>query len=132
MQHPNHRLRAFTLIEITLVLAILMGLAAIGGITANQYWHYRDARDAGDSLRAVKNAVRLYLADHPLEQISTLTQAEILPYMPNGVWPTLPKTVDGSAVPTISFNVFPPTAVVGGTNYDPTAATNDGLWDSGK
>ena len=132
MRHPTHRLRAFTLIEITLVLAILIGLAAMGSLTATQYWHYRDARDAGDSLRAVKNAQRLYLADHPLDSVANLTQADLLPYMPNSVWPVLPSTVDGSAVPTISFNVFPPVATVGGTTYDPTPSTTDGLWDSGK
>ncbi|MFZ3376642.1 MAG: hypothetical protein WA183_13915, partial [Chthoniobacterales bacterium] len=91
---------------------------------------YRDGRAAGEALRSVKAAQLLYLADHPATPVNTLTQALLLPYMPNGAWPTLPKV--GTQTPTINCSVFPPVAALGGGTYDPSGSPTDGLWDVGK
>jgi hypothetical protein len=80
-------------------------------------------------LRSVKAAQLMYLADNPATPVTNLTQALLLPYMPNGYWPTLPS-VNG-VVPTINCTVFPPVAVLGGVTYDPSGSTTDGLWDVG-
>jgi len=78
----------------------------------------------------VKAAQLMYLADYPSTPVANLTQALLLPYMPNGNWPILPSL--NGAVPTINCAVFPPVAVLGGTNYDPSGTTTDGLWDVGQ
>jgi hypothetical protein len=78
----------------------------------------------------VKAAQLLYLADHPATPVNTLTQALLLPYMPNGAWPTLPKV--GTQTPTINCTRFPPVAALGGGTYDPSGSPTDGLWDVGQ
>jgi hypothetical protein len=72
----------------------------------------------------------MYLADNPATDITTLTQANLLAYMPQGKWPTLPS-VNGQT-PTVNFDVFPPVAVLNGSTYDPSGSPTDGLWDVGK
>jgi hypothetical protein len=90
---------------------------------------YNNGRKAGEALRAVKAAQLMYLADNPATLVSSLTQAQLTPYMPNGAWPTLPSV--GTQTPTIDCAVFPPEAVLNGTPYDPSGSTTDGLWDVG-
>jgi hypothetical protein len=82
----------------------------------------------------------MYLSDNPSTPVANLTQAELLPYLPNGLvngqlnplaWPTLPS-VNGQA-PTIDCTQFPPVAVLGNVKpYDPSGSTTDGLWDVGQ
>ena|SRR5215510_10926182 len=121
--------RGTTLVELSIVIAVIILLTAIGSISAGAYVAYRDGRQAGEALRAVKAAQLMYLADNPTVAVNTLTQAVLQPYLPNGAWPTLPKV--GTQTPTINCAVFPPVAVLGGTNYDPSGSTSDGLWDVG-
>jgi prepilin-type N-terminal cleavage/methylation domain-containing protein len=120
----------FTLIEMTVVIAMILVLAGVASLGVKPYYDYRDGRTAGEMLRAVKAAQLMYLSDNPSTSVSSLTQANLLPYMPNGTWPTLPS-VNGVA-PTISCTVFPPVAMLNGNPYDPSATTNDGLWDVGQ
>jgi prepilin-type N-terminal cleavage/methylation domain-containing protein len=119
----------FTLVEMTVVIAVILVLAGIASLSVKPYYDYRDGRAAGEMLRAVKAAQMMYLSDNPSTQVTALTQALLLPYMPNGSWPTLP-TVAG-VVPTINCAVFPPVAVLGGATY-PSTPMNDGLWNVGQ
>jgi prepilin-type N-terminal cleavage/methylation domain-containing protein len=120
----------FTLVELSIVIAVLLVLAGAASLGIGPYFAYRDGRQAGESLRAVKAAQLMYLADNPTTPVNTLTQAMLLPYMPNGTWPTLPTV--GGQTPTINCAVFPPVAVLGGATYDPSGSSTDGLWDVGQ
>jgi len=112
------------------VIGVLILLAGAASLGIAPYLAYRDGRQAGESLRAVKAAQLMYLADNPTTPVNTLTQQMLLPYMPNGAWPTLPMV--GSQTPTINCAVFPPVAVLGGATYDPSGSPTDGLWDVGQ
>jgi type II secretory pathway pseudopilin PulG len=118
--------RGTTLVELSVTIGVIVVLAAIVSLSVQPFMAYRDGRAAGEALRSVKAAQQMYLADHPATPVNTLTQAMLLPYMPQGSWPTLP-TYNG-ATPTIVCNQFPPVASIG----DPSGATDDGLWDVGK
>jgi prepilin-type N-terminal cleavage/methylation domain-containing protein len=121
----------FTLVEMTVVIAVILVLVGAATLGIKPYYAYRDGRTAGEMLRAVKAAQLLYLSDNPSTAVAALTQSLLLPYMPNGTWPILPS-VNG-VVPTISCIVFPPVAVLGATNpYDPSGSPTDGLWDVGQ
>jgi prepilin-type N-terminal cleavage/methylation domain-containing protein len=119
-----------TLVELTISIAVILVLVGAASLAIKPYFDYRDGRAAGEALRSVKAAQLMYLADNPSTPVANLTQTLLLPYMPNGTWPTLPS-VNGQ-VPTINCAVFPPVAVLGGATYDPSGSPNDGLWDVGR
>ena len=118
----------FTLVEMSVTIAIILVLVGGASLGIQPYLAYRDGRTSGEMLSAVKAAQLMYLSDYPSTPVTSLTKALILPYMPNGTWPTLPL-VNGVA-PTINCAKFPPEAVLSGTTYDPSPA-KDGLWDTG-
>jgi prepilin-type N-terminal cleavage/methylation domain-containing protein len=120
----------FSLVEMSLVIAVILVLGGAASLGFKSYNAYRDGRAAGEMLRAVKATQLMYLSDNPSTPIANLTQAKLLPYMPNGAWPTLPS-VNGQ-VPTIDCTKFPPVAVLNGAPYDPSGSTTDGLWDVGQ
>src|SRR6516165_10520825 len=88
-----------TLVELSVTIAAILLLAGAASLAIKPYYAYRDGRAAGEMLRAVKAAQLMYLSDTPSTPVANLTQAQLLPYMPNGTWPTLPS-VNGQ-VPTI-------------------------------
>ncbi|MBV8216563.1 MAG: type II secretion system protein [Verrucomicrobia bacterium] len=119
----------FTMVELALVISILVLLSGLASIAVPPFIAYSNGRKAGEALRAVKAAQLMYLADNPATPVANLTQALLLPYVPNGAWPTLPS-VNG-VTPTINCTVFPPVAVLNGTTYNPTGSTTNGLWNVG-
>ena len=119
-----------TLVELSVAIAVILLLAGAASLAIKPYLAYRDGRAAGEMLRAVKAAQLMYLSDNPSTQVANLTQAQLLPYMPNGAWPTLPS-VNGQ-VPTINCAQFPPVAVLNGATYPPPPAKTDGLWNVGQ
>jgi prepilin-type N-terminal cleavage/methylation domain-containing protein len=138
----NRSQSGFSLVEMAVVIAVILVLAGAASLSIKPYLAYRDGRAAGEMLRAVKAAQLMYLSDNPSTQVANLTQAELLPYMPNGLlangqvnplaWPTLPSGLKGEAL-TIDCTQFPPAAVdVNGKTYDPSGSTTDGLWDVGQ
>jgi prepilin-type N-terminal cleavage/methylation domain-containing protein len=116
----------FTLLEMTVVIAVILVLVGAASLGVKPYYAFRDGRTAGEMLRSVKAAQLLYLSDYPSTPVANLTQAGLLPYMPNGAWPTLPSY--NGVVPTINCTVFPPVASIA----DPSGSTTDGLWDVGQ
>ena len=134
-QEPSEskRLRAsgFTLVELSVAIAVILVLVGAAALGIKPYYTFRDGRTAGEALRTVKAAQLMYLADNPSTPVASLTQALLVPYMPNGAWPP-PLPSVGGVVPTINCTVFPPVAVLGGATYDPSATTTDGLWDVGQ
>lgn len=120
-----------TIIELTATLAVMMALASIIVYSASGIGDWKLAREAALELRSVYVAQKSYLADHPTLSITSVTEAQLLPYMPNGpaAIPTL-EALDGGTL-AIDYNVMPPVAKSGGGVYDPSGSSTDGLWDVG-
>jgi len=129
----DFRACGFTLVELSVTIAVILILVGAASLGIKPYYAYRDGRAAGEMLRSVKAAQLMYLSDNPSALLSSLTggaTGNLTPYMPNGTWPTLPM-VNG-VQPTIVCTQFPPVAALGATNpYDPSGSTTDGLWDVG-
>ena len=127
----HFRASGFTLVELSVTIALIILLAGAASLGIKPYYAYRDGRAAGEALRSVKAAQLMFLADHPSTLVSALTPdanptTGLYPYMPNGTWPILPSL--NGAVPTIVCNQFPPGISVA----DPSGSTTDGLWDVGQ
>jgi prepilin-type N-terminal cleavage/methylation domain-containing protein len=130
----DFRASGFTLIELSITIAVILILAGAASLGIKPYYAFRDGRQAGEILRSVKAAQLMYLSDNPSALLTSLTggaTGNLTPYMPNGTWPTLPL-VNGTPA-LINCTQFPPVAVltVGGATYDPSGSPNDGLWDVG-
>jgi prepilin-type N-terminal cleavage/methylation domain-containing protein len=126
------RRSGFTLIEISLVIGLLLGLATFAGMNISAVRDWQKGKDAALSLQAVFAAQRSYLSDHPTADISTVTTAEIVPYLPQG-WSLMPSvtSLDGDSL-TVDHTVMPPRLMLGSTIYDPSGKGSDGLWDAGQ
>jgi type II secretory pathway pseudopilin PulG len=131
---PNSRWRSalgFSLLELSLVIALILGLCgAIGfGVAAIQKW--KKGKDASLALQAVYAAQRSYMADHPTADVAAVTSGQLQAYLPQG-WTTMP-VVTGLAdeALTVDFSVMPPKLLLGTSPYDPSSRTDDGLWDTG-
>ncbi|CAN5753064.1 hypothetical protein BH11VER1_BH11VER1_34470 [soil metagenome] len=121
-----------TIIELSLVIALIMMLAAVFFGLVFPLADWKKAKDAGISLQAVYTAQKTYLADHPTQNIATVTAAQLIPYLPNNMT-AIPTAVSIAGGPlTIDFSVIPPVVTESGALYDPSGKSNDGLWDAGK
>ena len=123
--------RAFSLIEVTLVIGLMLTLAGIVAYTVSSMSDWKNGRDAAEKLRAVYLAQKSFLADQPAKDLTTFTEAEIIPYLPGnpGAMPTQTGN-DGEAL-VFNIQVMPPTLTLAGSVYDPSASPKDGLWDVG-
>ena len=130
----SHSVRkAFTLLEMTVVILVLLSLIKIGLFTFSKMDEWRLGREASETLRSVYSAQRMYLADNPTASVSEITSALLLPYLPNHA--TVMPTVTSLTGATLSLlvNVSPPTVNAGsGVTYDPSGSTHDSLWDVGE
>jgi len=128
----DFRASGLTLVELSITIAVILILVGAASLGIKPYYAYRDGRAAGEMLRSVKAAQLMYLSDNPSALLTSLTggvTGNLTPYMPNGVWPTLPLV--GAVAPTINCTQFPPVAVLSGSTYDPSGSPTDGLWDVG-
>lgn len=136
MKMPPPRIRsrrAFTLIEITIVIMVLLALIKIGLFTSEKMEEWKLGRAASETLRSVYSAQRMYLADHPTAAVGTLDAETVVPYLPNKSTelPTV-KSLEGEDL-EILVNVSPPVIADGsGGSYDPSGSNNDSLWDVGE
>ncbi|MEI6871368.1 MAG: type II secretion system protein [Verrucomicrobiota bacterium] len=124
--------RGFTLLEISLVIALIMGLSILIGFGYNSVSDYKKGKDAALSLQAVYAAQRAYMADNPAGNIATVSTSQLQAYLPQG-WSTMPTFVglNGEQL-TLKFSVMPPVLLYGTSTYDPSPKTSDGLWDVGE
>lgn len=125
--------RGATLIEMSVVICVLLALMSTGLYFSNKIGDWKAGKEAGETLRAVYAAQRMYLADHPTAAVGSLTQDLLLPYMPNhpSVMPTI-TSLDNQAL-DINVTVSPPVVDGGGgAAYDPSGSSNDSLWDVGE
>jgi len=124
-------IRGMTIIEISVVLAMMLALSYVVVLSANGVAEWKLARSAGLDLRSVYVAQKSYLADRPTASIASVVESDLSPYLPvsGSAIPTV-KSLDGAQLP-INFNVMPPVAQSGGADYDPSGDPKDGLWDVG-
>jgi prepilin-type N-terminal cleavage/methylation domain-containing protein len=129
-QPSLRRQRGLSLIEISLVIALILGMMSIVGMNIYAMRDWQDGKDAGLSLQAVFAAQRGYMADHPTANIATISTAELEAYLPAG-WSTMPtfRSLDDEVL-TLDHTVMPPQLLLGDTAYDPSGSTSDGLWDT--
>lgn len=124
--------RGMTLIEMSIVIAVLVMLMSTGLFFGNKMSDWKAGRDAAESLRTVYSAQRMFLADNPTVAVANITEANIISYLPTGMVavPTI-KPLKGNNL-AVRYNVSPPTINNGaGGNYDPSGSTTDLLWDLG-
>ena len=125
--------RAFTLLELTIVIMVLIALMGLGLFSSRKMDEWKLGRQASETLRQVYSAQRMYLADNPTAAVASLTNAMILPYMPGNpaAMPTV-KSMSGANL-TIIVNQSPPVINAGANNvYDPSGSNRDSLWDVGE
>jgi type II secretory pathway pseudopilin PulG len=124
---------AFTLLEMTIVIMVLLALVSTGLVVNRKMDEWRLGREASEILRQVYSAQRMFLADHPTRLVSTITHQDIIPYLPGNATavPTV-KSLQGTQLP-ILVNVSPPVINAGsGVAYDPSGNNRDQLWDVGE
>ena len=131
---PNTLIQSgVTLLEMTVVILLLLTLLGVGVYTGNGIGEWKLGREAGETLRSVHTAQRMYLADRPTTTVSSITAADLLPYMPNSPseMPTV-ESLEGTEL-SIRVNVTPPVVDGGGgAAYDPSGKDDDSLWDVGQ
>ncbi len=124
--------QAFTLLEISLVLGLILGLSVMIGFGYNAVSSWKLGKSAGLSLQAVYAAQRAYMADNPTVLIAAVTAPQLIAYLPEG-WSALPVFVGmNGEVLTLKFSVMPPILLLGSSPYDPSGKTTDSLWDVGE
>ena len=125
--------RAFTLLEMTIVILVLLTLIGIGTFSSGKISEWQLGREAGETLRSVYSAQRMFLADNPTTLVSNITGANLIPYLPNNA--TAMPTVESLTGSTLSIlvNQSPPVINAGsGVAYDPSGSSTDSLWDVGE
>ena len=122
-----------TLLEMTIVILVLLTLIGIGTYSTGKIADWRLGREAGETLRTVHAAQRMFLADRPTTTVSAITATDLLPYMPKGTttMPTV-ESLEGTELGII-VNTNPPVVDAGGgAVYDPSGSPDDSLWDIGQ
>lgn len=126
---------AFTLLEMSIVIMVLVALISMGFYFNGAIDQWRAGSLAAETLRSVYVAQRTWLADNPTTTITTLSgnagRATLRQYLPGT--PTSFPTVQGLDGETLEIrpDVFPPKLFKGNTVYDPSGSDKDGLWDIG-
>ena len=135
MENPRDRCilsRGFTLLEISFVMGLILGLSVMIGFGYNTVSSWKKGKEAGLSLQAVYAAQRAYMADNPTADIAAVTSTLLIAYLPQG-WSSLPVFVGlNGEVLTLRFSVMPPILMSGSSTYDPSGKTSDSLWDVGE
>lgn len=125
--------KAFTLLEMTIVILVLLTLAGIGMFSSRKMGEWKKGRAAGETLREVYSAQRMFLSDNPTKLVNAITSSDIIPYLPNNAtsMPTVTSLTGASL--GILVNQSPPVINAGsGVVYDPSGSNTDSLWDVGE
>ena len=132
--HRHHSTkRAFTLLEMTIVIMVLIALIGSGLFVSRKMDDWKLGRTASETLREVYSAQRMYLSDHPTADVSAISTANIIPYLRTDATslPTV-KSLTGTEL-SIIVNQSPPVINAGsGVVYDPSGDNRDSLWDVGE
>lgn len=130
---PGRSHAGLTLVEMTLVIFLLLTFAGGGLYFGAQIGDWRRGREAAETLRTVNAAQRMFLSDNPTAQVASITEEQLIPYLPRGTaeLPTVTSLEDEQL--GIIITVSPPRVDAGeGVAYDPSGSPNDGLWDIGR
>ncbi len=121
-----------TLIELSVTISLLLAFASVVAFSLGGIKTWKLGRRASVELQAIYLAQKSYLADHPTQSISTVTETQLTPYLPTTMAsiPTV-EALNGSQL-SLNFTVIPPTVLEGTSTYDPSGADDDALWDVGK
>lgn len=132
-RHSSFPLRAFTLLEMTIVILVLLTLVSVGVFSSRGIDEWKLGREAGETLRTVHSAQRMFLADNPTTLVANITSANIIPYLPNNAatMPTV-KSLTGTNLTIIVSQSPPAINAGGGVVYDPSGSNTDSLWDVGE
>lgn len=76
--------KAFTLLELTMVIGILMGMTAMSVFGLTYFSSLSRANRAEAILRQIEKARLSYLIDHPTQNYRMITTLDISPYLPGG------------------------------------------------
>lgn len=123
--------RGFSLVEITLVIGLMLTLAAITAYSVSSITSWRNGRDASEKLRSVYIAQKSYLADRPSKSYATFTEGELIPYLPGNPGALAPQKGNNNETLTYNVQVMPPVFKNGSSTYDPSGSAQDALWDVG-
>lgn len=126
--------KGLTLLEMVMIMAILLVLSSIATFSIQAYRDWQAGLKAGEAVKAVYQAQRLYLADNPTTALSAITEPDITPYLPAGYNGAMP-VVDGLDGENLGFIIdqSPPYLHDDTDNrYDPSGSTVDSLWDAGQ
>ncbi len=120
-----------SLVEVTMVIGIMLALASIITYSIGSMTDWRKGRSASEQLKSVYIAQKSYMADHPTTSPSSVGSSDLIPYLPGnpGSMPEA-KSLNDEAL-DLKFTVMPPVFELGGTTYDPSDSSEDGLWDVG-
>jgi type II secretory pathway pseudopilin PulG len=125
--------KGFALVEMTVVIMVLMTLMGNGLYVSKQYGNWQLGRTASEDVRTVYEAQRKDLADSPTAVVTSITTAQIIPYLSSRAttMPTV-KSLTGATL-SIRVTVTPPNINNGsGGIYDPSGSSSDSLWDVGQ
>ena len=132
VNNPIKLREGFSLIEVSLVIALIISLSAFVDISVSAVQNWQLGKNASLSLQAVYSAQRSYMADHPTSDISSITATQLQSYLPQG-WSSMPVFVGTKNEQlTLNYTVMPPRLLNGNNVYDPSGKSDDGLWDLGK
>lgn len=134
VQHlSKHSQTAFTLLEMTMVIMVMMALLSTGFVVTSKMDEWKKGREASEVLRSVYTAQRLYLADNPTKVVSTIVAADIIPYMRTSATSLPTVTSLEKTQLSIIVSKSPPVINAGsGVAYDPSGSSTDSLWDVGQ
>lgn len=124
--------RGFSLVEMSMVIALVLGLSLFMGYGIGAMRKWQKGKDAALALQAVHAAQRGYMADHPTADIAGVTTTALQAYLPQG-WSSMPVVtgLEDEAL-GIDHGVMPPRFTRGEQTYDPSGSAHDGLWDTGE
>lgn len=132
IRQPNFPSRAFTLLEMSVVIMVLLALMGTGLFVSKKMDEWKLGRSASETLRQVYSAQRMFLADNPTRLVSSITSTDVLPYMQGAAAMPTVQSLTGSQL-GILVNVSPPVINAGsGVTYDPSGNSRDSLWDVGE
>lgn len=122
-----------TLLEMTIVIMVLLALIGTGLFSYRKMDEWKLGRAASETLRQVYTAQRMFLADNPTRLVSSIVEADVIPYM-RGNSTALPTVTSLTGAQLgILVNVSPPVINAGsGVPYDPSGNNRDSLWDIGE
>lgn len=111
------KMRGFTLVEITLVLGLVVGLSSLSIFGVTYFTSLAKASRAEAVLKQVENARISYLSDTPTASYTQLTPANLDPYIPGG-WNFAVSVLSSNGYSLIGTDIQQPLITYGRTAKD--------------